>query len=70
MRALAVGYALLLDGKRQEALPVWKELSEKSRGNDFSIREIYPRLRGEQPKITQPPDPASVNPFAPVLDPS
>ena len=70
VRALAVGYALLLDGKRQEALPVWKELSEKSRGNDFSIREIYPRLRGEQPKITQPPDPASVNPFAPVLDPS
>jgi len=49
---------------------VWNDLSEESQGNDFSIREVYPRLLGEQPKITQPPDPASVNPFAPVLDPS
>jgi tetratricopeptide (TPR) repeat protein len=68
IRSLAVGYALLLDGKKQEAIPVWKDLSEKAKATDFGLQSVYTKLKGEQPKLAILPDPASVNPFAAVLE--
>ena len=66
LRGTALAYALLLDGKKSAALPVWKELAEKSKGTDFAARAIYARLRGEQPKLEVLPDPRVVNPLASV----
>jgi Flp pilus assembly protein TadD len=68
LRRLAVGYALLLDGKKEAALPVWKEIAETTPANDFALRTVYARLRGEQPKMTAAPNPGSVNPFASVAE--
>ena len=67
LRRLAVGYALLLDGKKSAALPVWKQISEAAPANDFDMRSAYERLQGRQPKLALLPIPAVVNPFAAVI---
>ncbi|MDQ1471652.1 MAG: hypothetical protein QOJ99_3132 [Bryobacterales bacterium] len=68
VRKLAVGYALILDGRKTEAIPVWKEISDGALATDFALRAVYTRLIGEQPKFALLPNPSNVNPFAAVLD--
>ncbi len=41
VRRLALGYSLLLDGRFQEAVPVWKEIYGASSPNDFGPRYLY-----------------------------
>ena len=67
-REVALGYALLLDGKKQAALPVWRQIIEKTSATDFFSQAIYTRLQGARPKLEIVPDPATVNPFAGLLD--
>jgi tetratricopeptide (TPR) repeat protein len=68
LRKLAIGYALLLDDKKTEAIPVWKEISDSAPATDFAMRAVYTRLKGEQPKFALLPNPTNVNTFAAVLD--
>ncbi len=68
LRQIATGYALLLDGKKEAALPVWQKIAETAPGTDFFALAIYTRLKGEQPKLELTPDPSGVNPFAALLD--
>ena len=67
-REVALGYALLLDGKKEAALPVWRKVTENTLATEFFYRAIYARLRGERPKLDLTPDPSAVNPFGAVLD--
>lgn len=67
LRRLAVGYALLLDGKKSAAMPVWKQISEVAPASDFDMRSVYSRLQGQQPKLALLPTPSAVNPFAAVV---
>jgi TolB-like protein/TolA-binding protein len=68
LRELAIGYALVLDGKREAALPVWERIVNASSATDFFIRAVYARLQGK--KLEQPllPDPAVFNQFLAILD--
>lgn len=68
VRLLAVGYALLLDRKNDDALPVWAKIARGAPGTDFFSRAIYARLNHEELKLAIPPDPNGVNQFAAVLD--
>jgi tetratricopeptide (TPR) repeat protein len=68
LRQLAVGYALLLDGKRDAALQVWGQIAETSSATDFFAHAIYARLQGKQLERPLLPDPVNFNPFAAVLD--
>ena len=68
LRDLALGYALLLDGKRADARPVWERIVTSSGATDFFSRAVVTRLRGEP--LTHPllPDPNNLNQFAAILD--
>ncbi len=68
LRNMAIGYALLLDDKQDDALPVWKRIADNSDGTDFFSRAMYARLNGEQPKLALLPDPNSINQFAALLE--
>ena len=68
LRQLALGYALLFDGKRQAALPVWEQIVNATPATHFFVRAIYARLRGKQPEQALLPDPRNFNPFLAVLD--
>jgi tetratricopeptide (TPR) repeat protein len=68
LRRLALGYALLLDGKREAALPVWEEIARTAPGTDFFTRAIYARLQGKPLPRALLPDPNNVNQFAGILD--
>jgi tetratricopeptide (TPR) repeat protein len=68
LRLLAVGYALILDGKAAEAIPMWKEIVDKSPGTDFFVQAVLARLQGQPVKQPIVPSPANVNEFAAVLD--
>jgi len=67
-RRTALGYALLFDGKRAAAIPVWAEIVKSSPATDFFSRAIYARLL-KQPE-TRPllPDPNNVNQLRALLD--
>ena len=65
---LALGYALLLDGKRADSLPVWQNIVAKSGPSDFFAAAVLSRLRGEPLRRPLLPDPNSVNQFAGILD--
>jgi hypothetical protein len=68
LRRLALGYALLLDGKRDAALPVWEQIANTNAATDFFARAVYTRLRGlplERPLL---PDPVNLNQFQGILD--
>ena len=67
LRRTALGYALLLDGKRDAALPVWKEIAAAA-PTDFFPAAIVARLEGSKPPLEVLPTPASVNQFRAVLD--
>src|ERR1019366_5263132 len=67
-RRLALGYALLLDGNREAALPVWEEIVKAAPATDFFSRAIYGRLRKLPEERPMVPEPNQVNQFAAVLD--
>jgi Tfp pilus assembly protein PilF/TolB-like protein len=68
LRYLALGYALLLDGKREAALPVWEQIVNTNPATDFFARAVYARLQGKALERPLLPDPASVNQFSAILD--
>jgi tetratricopeptide (TPR) repeat protein len=67
LRGLALGYALILDGKGEAALPVWKAMVERNSATDFFTRALYARLQGKPVDRPLVPDPASFNPFLALL---
>jgi tetratricopeptide (TPR) repeat protein len=67
LRLTAVGYALILDGRKEAAIPVWEQIVKQSPGTDFLARTILTRLRGQPPGHMAPPDALNVTPFASIL---
>jgi tetratricopeptide (TPR) repeat protein len=67
LRPLALAYALILDGKREAALPIWKRIVERNSATDFFIRAIYASLQGKPQDRPLVPDPATFNPFLALL---
>jgi len=68
LRRLTLGYALLLDGKREAALPVWAQIVNTNAATDFFARAVYARLQGITPERPMLPDPAALNQFQGILD--
>jgi TolA-binding protein/TolB-like protein len=68
LRRVAVGYALLLDGKREAALPVWEQIVRTSPATDFFAQAVYARLRGKTVERPILPDPLNLNQFAALPD--
>ncbi len=68
LRPLALGYALLLDGKREAATPVWQNIAAQTRATDFFLHAIATRLEGKSIAYDLLPDPNTLNPFSAVLD--
>jgi hypothetical protein len=67
-RRLALGYALLLDGKRDAAMPVWEEIVKTTPATDFFVGAINARLRKQADAKPLLPEPNQVNQFAALLD--
>lgn len=68
VRRVAVGYALLLDGKRQAALPVWEQIVKSTPATDFFSRAVYARLQKQANERPVLPDANNLNQFAALLD--
>jgi tetratricopeptide (TPR) repeat protein/TolB-like protein len=68
IRRTALAYALVLDGKPKEALPVWQELAEAGPATDFFTRAMVDALRGRKPERALVPDPNPVNQFGALLN--
>jgi tetratricopeptide (TPR) repeat protein len=68
LQKLAVAYALMLDGKQDAAMPLWKQISEEAKPTDFAMRAVWPMLKGGQPKLALVPDTRTLNSFAAVLE--
>lgn len=68
LRQLALGYALVLDGKRDEAIPVWERIVAGAPATDFFSRDVLTRLEGKTVERPLLPDPISLNQFAAVPD--
>lgn len=68
LRNAALGYALILDGKKAAAIPVWEEIVKQSGGADFFARAILARLKGAPVDHAIIPDPLNPNPFAAIPD--
>lgn len=68
LRNLALGYALILDGKRTEALPVWEQIMKTTPAGDFALRAVYQRLKGEKLPLDLVPAPGTLNPFGVIVD--
>lgn len=68
LRPMAVGYALVLDGKRQAALPIWAQVVNNAVATDFFVRAVYARLQGKPVQRPLLPDPSNFNPFRAVPD--
>lgn len=66
LRPLALGYALLLDGKRDAAVPVWQQLVEQSSATDFFARAVYAGLAHKPFDRPLLPETGGVNQFAAV----
>ena len=66
LRNLAVGYALVLDGKRAEALPFWDKIIATTPAGDFALRALHTRLKGEKPALEVVPNPGVVNPLGAI----
>ena len=67
LRATALGYALILDDKKQAALPVWEDVVKQTPG-DFLPRAILSRLKGQPVDHQTPPDAINLNPFVAVAE--
>ncbi len=68
LRDLALGYALLFDGKRDAAIPVWQQIVRNAGATDFFTRAILIRLQGGTVSRPLLPDPNSLNQFVGILD--
>lgn len=68
LRPLALTYALVLDGKREAARPVWEKVVESSPATDFFARALLARIEGKPREHPLIPDPANVNEFLAVLE--
>ncbi|MDP9054553.1 MAG: hypothetical protein M3N93_09675 [Acidobacteriota bacterium] len=68
LRELGLGYALVLDGKRAAALPVWERIAKNAGATDFFAVAVLTRLRGEELKHPLLPDPNNLNQFAGLLN--
>lgn len=68
LRAVALGWALILDGRKDAAVSVWEKIVEDSPATDFFARAVLARLKGEKLKHLAPPDPRTLNQFEAVLD--
>ena len=68
LRNPALGYALILDGKKTAAIPVWEEIVKQSGGADFFARTILARLKGAPVDHAVVPDPLNPNPFSAIPD--
>ncbi|HVW08969.1 MAG TPA: hypothetical protein VHC90_10320 [Bryobacteraceae bacterium] len=68
IRATALGYALILDGKRDAAIPVWEDITARAPGTDFFARVVLARLKKQQPPGRVIPDPINLNQFAAITD--
>jgi tetratricopeptide (TPR) repeat protein len=67
LRPMALAYALILDGKREAALPVWKQIVERNPATDFFTRALYASLQGKPQDRPLVPDPANLNLFLALL---
>ena len=68
IRELALGYALLLDGKKAEAILAWKSVNDKQPATDFFGRAIYAKLTGKPAGQPLLPDAGAINQFMAILD--
>ncbi len=68
VRRLALGYALLLDGKREAAIPVWQKIVAAGPATNFFSRAVLARLQGKTIEHPLLPDPINLNQFEAVLD--
>lgn len=67
LRVMALGYALVLDGKGDAALPVWRQIVDTTSATDFFSRAVYARLQGQKPAHPLLPDSATLNQFSAIL---
>ncbi len=68
-KRFALGVALLLDGRKQDALPIWEKIAQDAPGTDVFPRSIVARLKGEKPRTDLVPDSSGVNPLLALADP-
>lgn len=68
LRLLAVGYALILDDKANDAIQVWEQIVDRSPGTDFFLRDVLAKLQDQPVKQPIVPNPDDLNQFAAVLD--
>ncbi len=67
LRTAALGWALILDGKKDAAKTVWMKIVEDGPATDFFAREVVAWLKGEKVSHLAPPDPVNLNQFAAIL---
>jgi tetratricopeptide (TPR) repeat protein len=67
-RRFALGVALLLDGKKQDALPLWEQIAQDAPGTDFFPRILVAKLKGERLPVGMVPDSSTVNPLLALAD--
>lgn len=68
LRTMALAYALLLDGKRDAAMPYWTRIVAAAPGTDFFSRTILAKLEGKPQPLEILPDPNALNEFAAIPD--
>lgn len=68
LKRIALGYALILDNHRQEAIPVCQEIVTTTPSTDFFSRALLAKLTGQPNTHPIVPDPNSVNQYAELLD--
>jgi Flp pilus assembly protein TadD len=63
----ALAWALILDGKKQAALPYWEKVAAARPATDFFTRDVLMLLKGEPVKTYAPPDVREWNQFAAAM---
>ena len=64
VRRLALGYALILDGKAAASIPVWEEVARTATATDFVLQAMVEIVKGAKPKLALIPNPDAINQFA------
>jgi hypothetical protein len=67
LRKIALGYALLFDDKRADAVLVWAQIVKEDPATDFISRAVYARVQGKPQARPLVPDPTNFNEFLAVL---
>jgi Flp pilus assembly protein TadD len=68
VRGPALGYALILDGKRAAATEVWEKIVAGGPATDFFSQAVLAKLKGEKPKFALLPDPNASNQMRALVD--